>query len=601
MTELKDRSQIDVADTWDLTSLFASDEDWQKALDALDADIQKAASFHGTLKDADHILGYFEASNALDIALNNVFDYAMLRNSEDTRDTAGQNMYAKAYAKAIEATSAVSYAQPEILSNDESVLDSIINDPKLQDYAFYLKDIVRNKAHTLSASEEKLLSSLGEVLSASGRTSETLMDADLVFDSVEDGQGNKHDVNGSSYILLQSSDDRELRKNSFESLYKGYKQHINTFASTYSTTVKSSATQARIRGYESSRQAEMFSDNIPVSVYDNLVETVHKHLPTMFRYVSLRKKMMGLDDLDYYDVYAPLLKGSAKSYTYDEAKQMVLDAVSPLGSEYTDVVKNGLENRWVDVYPNKGKRGGAYSSGTYTSNPYILTNFTGTLDSVSTLAHEMGHSMHSYRTNHTQPAHYANYSMFVAEVASTVNENLLIEQLLQKEQDPALRMALLNQYMEGFKGTIYRQTMFAEFEKEAHAASERGETLTAEFLNQLYFKLVKQYFGSDLALDDAVQYEWARIPHFYRPFYVYVYATGYSTAVALSEGILHGGKENVQKYLEFLSMGSSAYPIDELKHAGVDLTTPQPIDIALEKFARILDDAEETFAKLQQK
>ena len=551
MTELKERNQIEQQYKWDLSTLFENDEAWNEALTKLDTLISEAASFQGKLNNTESLLAYFKVSDELDKAINNVFTYAMLRHSEDTRATDAQGMYSKAYGKYVEVVSATSFAQPEILGNDEEVLKGFI--------------------------------------------------ADMVFDAVKDGEGNSHAVNGSSYILLQGSDDRELRKNSFQSLYKGYKQHINTFASTYSTTVKAASIDAKVRHYESSRQAAMFSDNIPVSVYDNLVETVHKHLPTMYRYVKLRKKMLGLDELHYYDVYAPLLKGSAKDYSYEEAKEMVLEAVKPLGTEYTDVVKAGLENRWVDVYPNKGKRGGAYSSGTYTSNPYILCNYTGTLDSVSTLAHEMGHSMHSYRTNHTQPVHYANYTMFVAEVASTVNENLLIEQLLQKETDPAQRMALLNQYMEGFKGTIYRQTMFAEFEKEAHAASERGESLTPEFLNQLYLNLVKKYFGEDLVIDDEVQYEWARIPHFYRPFYVYVYATGYSTAVALSEGILHGGQERVQKYLEFLSMGSSAYPIDELKHAGVDLTTPEPIDIALEKFAKILDDAEETFAKLQQK
>ena len=601
MTELKERDQIERQYKWDLSTLFENDEAWNKALTKLDALISEAASFQGKLNNADSLLAYFKVSDELDKALNNIFTYAMLRHSEDTRATDAQGMYSKAYGKYVEAVSATSFAQPEILGNDEEVLKGFITDPSLKDFAFLLENLVRNKAHTLSATEEKLLSAFGEVFSAPGRTSEALMDADMVFDAVKDSEGNDHAVNGSSYILLQGSDDRELRKNSFQSLYKGYKQHINTFASTYSTTVKAASIDAKVRHYESSRQAAMFSDNIPVSVYDNLVETVHKHLPTMYRYVKLRKKMLGLDELHYYDVYAPLLKGSAKDYSYEEAKEMVLEAVKPLGTEYTDVVKAGLENRWVDVYPNKGKRGGAYSSGTYTSNPYILCNYTGTLDSVSTLAHEMGHSMHSYRTNHTQPVHYANYTMFVAEVASTVNENLLIEQLLQKETDPAQRMALLNQYMEGFKGTIYRQTMFAEFEKEAHAASERGESLTPEFLNQLYLNLVKKYFGEDLVIDDEVQYEWARIPHFYRPFYVYVYATGYSTAVALSEGILHGGQDRVQKYLEFLSMGSSAYPIDELKHAGVDLTTPEPIDIALDKFAKILDDAEETFAKLKQK
>lgn len=342
----------------------------------------------------------------------------------------------------------------------------------------------------------------------------------------------------------------------------------------------------------------MAGENIPVEVYDNLIATVRKHMPAMYRYVALRKKILGVDELHYYDVYAPLVGEIKTRYTYEQAQQMVLDAVAPLGEDYGRLVRQAFADRWVDVYPNKGKSGGAYSSGTYDSNPYILTNFTGTLDSVSTIAHEMGHSMHTWHSNHHQPPQYADYTLFVAEVASTVNENLLIEQLLQKEQNPQMRLYLLNQYLENFKGTVYRQAMFAEFERDAHAMAERGEALSPAALNALYKRLVEDYFGPDLVMDDEVQYEWARIPHFYRPFYVYKYATGYSTAVALSEGILKEGTPAMQRYKEFLSMGGSAYPLDELRHAGVDLATPAPIDAALTKFERILDDAEATLAKL---
>ena len=340
-------------------------------------------------------------------------------------------------------------------------------------------------------------------------------------------------------------------------------------------------------------------NHIPLAVYDNLIETVHKFMPLMYRYEKLRKEIFGLDELHYYDLYAPLVKDSDKRYTYEEAQEMVLSAVSPLGENYNNIVKSAFKERWIDVYPNKGKSTGAYSSGTYHSRPYIMTNFTGTLDSVSTLAHEMGHSLHTWHSNHTQPKQYADYTLFVAEVASTVNENLLIEQLLEKTDDPVTRLSYLNQYLEGFKGTVYRQTMFAEFEKEAHAMAERGEPLDPSSLNALYARLIKLYFGDELVMDDEVQYEWARIPHFYRPFYVYVYATGYSTAVALSEGILHEGESAVKRYLEFLSMGGSAFPLDELKHAGVDLTTPLPIETALKKFEKVLLDAEETYKKIK--
>lgn len=594
MSELKERKEMDPAYEWDLSTLYANDEAFEKALKEVDAQMEGAASYAGRLKDSAAVLAYLKANTALTLEMNNLFTYASLRRTEDTRDANGQSMYGRAYAKYVQASAATAFAEPEILSLEEGTLQQIIADPLLQEYHFYLEDLLRSKAHTLSAKEESLLAQFGEVLANPGQVSDTLMDADMVFEPAKDSQGNEHEVSGSSFILLQNSLDRTLRENAFHSFYKGYRQHINTFAATYSGCVKGAVAEARVRHYPSSRAMSMAADNIPVSVYDNLIDTVHKRMDLMYRYVHLRKRILGLDELHYYDVYAPLVQKITKTYTYEEAQQMVLKAVAPLGKEYVERVQKAYETHWIDVYPNKGKGGGAFSSGTYTSNPFIMTNFTGTLDSVSTLAHEMGHSQHSWLTNHTQPAQYSDYSLFVAEVASTVNENLLIEQLLQEEKDPQNRLALLNQYLEGFKGTVYRQTMFAEFEKESHAMAERGESLDPKTLNALYERLVKLYFGEELAMDEEVQYEWARIPHFYYVFYVYVYATGYSSATALSEGILKEGASAVKKYLEFLSMGSSAYPLEELKHAGVDLTTPAPIDIALDKFEKVLEEAEKT-------
>lgn len=594
MSELKERKEMDPAYEWDLSTLYANDEAFEKALKEVDAQMEGAASYAGRLKDSAAVLAYLKANTALTLEMNNLFTYASLRRTEDTRDANGQSMYGRAYAKYVQASAATAFAEPEILSLEEGTLQQIIADPLLQEYHFYLEDLLRSKAHTLSAKEESLLAQFGEVLANPGQVSDTLMDADMVFEPAKDSQGNEYEVSGSSFILLQNSLDRTLRENAFHSFYKGYRQHINTFAATYSGCVKGAVAEARVRHYPSSRAMSMAADNIPVSVYDNLIDTVHKRMDLMYRYVHLRKRILGLDELHYYDVYAPLVQKITKTYTYEEAQQMVLKAVAPLGKEYVERVQKAYETHWIDVYPNKGKGGGAFSSGTYTSNPFIMTNFTGTLDSVSTLAHEMGHSQHSWLTNHTQPAQYSDYSLFVAEVASTVNENLLIEQLLQEEKDPQNRLALLNQYLEGFKGTVYRQTMFAEFEKESHAMAERGESLDPKTLNALYERLVKLYFGEELAMDEEVQYEWARIPHFYYVFYVYVYATGYSSATALSEGILKEGASAVKKYLEFLSMGSSAYPLEELKHAGVDLTTPAPIDIALDKFEKVLEEAEKT-------
>lgn len=598
MEVLKERSQMDPQYQWDLTPMYQDDAAWEAEFATLEEEIQALSAFAGTLKDAISIGAYLDTSTEFVRKLSNLYCYASLRRSEDTRAEAGQSMYARVTAKYAQALAAMSFAEPEILSLPEETLQAIVNDAQLADHKFTLENLLRQKPHTLSAAEEKLLATLGEALGAPAEIADNLQDADMVFDAVQDGSGNTVELTGSNYIMLQMSSDRTLRKNAFESYYKGYRQHINTFAAAYAGAVKGATAEASLRHYESSRAMSMAGENIPVEVYDNLIATVRKHMPAMYRYVALRKKILGVDELHYYDVYAPLVGEIKTRYTYEQAQQMVLDAVAPLGEDYGRLVRQAFADRWVDVYPNKGKSGGAYSSGTYDSNPYILTNFTGTLDSVSTIAHEMGHSMHTWHSNHHQPPQYADYTLFVAEVASTVNENLLIEQLLQKEQNPQMRLYLLNQYLENFKGTVYRQAMFAEFERDAHAMAERGEALSPAALNALYKRLVEDYFGPDLVMDDEVQYEWARIPHFYRPFYVYKYATGYSTAVALSEGILKEGTPAMQRYKEFLSMGGSAYPLDELRHAGVDLATPAPIDAALTKFERILDDAEATLAKL---
>lgn len=598
---LKERRELDPQFMWDLTSMYATDAEWEKALSTLEEAIRKAAAFQGRLTDAQSIAAYLDAATELGRTLSNLYCYASMRRSEDTRAEAAQSMYARINANYVKAISAVAFAEPEILSLPQQTLDDIANQECLKNHRFTLEKLLRQKPHTLSAAGEQLLAGFGEVFGAPAEIADNLQDADLVFDSVQDGDGHTVEVTGSNYITLQMSQDRTLRERAFRSYYKGYRQHSNTFAAAYSGAVKAATAEAAARHYESSRAMSMAGENIPTEVYDNLVSAVRAHLPAMYRYVALRKKILGLDELHYYDVYAPLVGEQKESYTYEQAQQMVLDAVAPLGEDYQALVKKAYAERWIDVYPNKGKSGGAYSSGTYDSNPYILMNFTGTLDSVSTLAHEMGHSMHTWHSNHAQPPQYADYTLFVAEVASTVNENLMIEQLLKQEQDPARRLYLLNQYLENFKGTVYRQTMFAEFERDAHAMAERGEALSPAALNNLYAGLVKDYFGPELVMDEEVQYEWARIPHFYRPFYVYKYATGYSTAVALSEAILTEGAPAVKRYREFLSMGGSAYPLDELRHAGVDLATPAPVNAALDKFERILDDAEQTLARMTQK
>ncbi len=598
--KLKNRNEMDPAYTWNLTGLYASDEVWENSLSAVDPLVEEAASFQGKLNNAENILSYLTLDTKLNRVISNLFEYANLRKCEDTADAEAQIMYQKAYGKYVQAVSTTAFALPEMLSMSVEELQKIVEDPILTEYRHNLEDLVSQKEHMLSVEQEMLLTRFAEVFAVPSEASENLMDADLVFEPARDSKRKRHEVSGSSYIQLQSSEDRVLRKNAFKSLYKGYKSHINTLTATYAGAVKAATTEASVRHYASSRQMAMSSDHIPEVVYDNLIEAVHRHMPAMHRYAALRKEILGLDELHYYDVYAPLAEGVEKEYTYEQAQEMILSALAPMGEDYTNTVREAFASRWIDVYPNKGKRGGAFSSGTYDSTPYILTNFTGTLDSVSTIAHEMGHSMHTHYATSNQPPQYGDYTLFVAEVASTVNENLLIEDLLSKTEDDRERLSLLNQYLENFKGTVYRQAMFAEFEAKAHAMQEAGEPLTAESLSSMYEALVQEYFGEALVMDEQVRYEWARIPHFYRPFYVYVYATGYSTAVALSEGIRKEGDAAVKRYIEFLSMGSSEYPLDELKHAGVDLNTPAPIDAALTKFETVLDEAEKIAERLKE-
>ena len=573
---------------WDLTTLYADDEAWEAAFADLPARVDAVCAFAGRLTDADTIRSLLEAETELDLLLSDLFAYANLRRSEDTRAPQAQKMYARIYAGYVEAVTRTAFVQPQILALPEETIRGFMESEALAPYRYLMEKLLRQKPHTLSEKEEALLARFGEVFAAPGQIADNLQDADLSFDPVKDGDGQEHELTGANFILLQTSPDRTLRENAFRSFYKGYRGHINTFAATYAGAVKAAAAEAAVRGYPSSRAMSMAQEHIPVEVYDTLVATIRDHLPAMYAYADLRKKLLKLDALHYYDLYTPLTGKSGKTYTYEEAQKMVLEAVAPLGDRYGSIVREGFADRWIDVYPNRGKSGGAFSSGTYRSNPFIMTNFTGTLDSVSTIAHEMGHSMHTWLSGHTQPPHYAEYTLFVAEVASTVNENLLIEYLLKTEEDPREQLALLNQYLENFKGTVYRQTMFAEFEKTAHEMAERGEALDPESLNALYASLVRDYFGPALEMDEEVRYEWARIPHFYRPFYVYKYATGYTSAVALSEAVRGGGEEAVRRYLEFLSMGGSADPLEELRHAGVDLTSPAPVHAALGKFEEVL-------------
>lgn len=596
--ELKERKDINDQYKWNLTSLFVNDEAYEKAVKEIDEKILPLASYQGKLTDAKTIKDFLDAYMETELQIYNIYTYASLRKVEDTRDNTANAMVNSAFSKVVLFNSVTSYFKPEILALNDNVLDAIINDEQLKEYKIYLSELIRTKSHTLSSKEENVLATLGEVLNLPSEISSTLTNADLTFDSVLDSHGNKNEISNASYILLQNSKDRELRKNSFKSFYKTYKEHVNTLATTYIGCMKASYAQAKLRGYSSTLEMRLDQDNIPELVYDNLINTVHEHMDYMYRYVKLRKRLLKLDSVHYYDLYTPLVKESHKEYTYQQAQQIVLDTVRPLGEEYVSRVQKAYDENWIDVYPNVGKESGAFSSGSYSSNPVIKLNFTGTLTDVSTLAHEMGHSQHTWLTNHTQPYPYSSYTMFVAEVASTVNENLMIEHLLKGEEDLNEQLALYNQLLEGYKGTVYRQTMFAEFERESHRLYESGEAVSVETLNQLYLDLIKLYFGEELEIDEEVKYEWSRIPHFYYLFYVYVYATGFSSAAAISQMITEGKPNAVENYLKFLTTGSSLPPLDELKIAGVDLTTSQPIEIALNKFNDILSKCEEIADKL---
>ena len=587
---LKERSELDPQFQWDLTPMFESDAAWEAALESLDAEIDSVAAFAGKLSDAVTIGAYLDATTELNRKVEQLYCYASMRHDEDTRGETAQSMYARINSKYVKLITALSFAQPEILALPEETLTAIVNDPAVADYKFALEDLLRSKPHTLSKAEEKLLASFGEVMQAPSEAYHNLEDADLVFDPAKNAEGEEVEVTGSNFVPIEMGTDRVLRENAFRSYYKGYRQHINTMAATYAGAVKAATAEARARHYESSRAMSMAGENVPVEVYDNLVATVRKHMPAMHRYVRLRKKMLGVDELHFYDVYAPLVGDLKKTYTYETAQQMVLQAVAPLGEDYQKDVQKAYDERWIDVYPNRGKRGGAYSGGCYDSNPYILLNFSGTLDSVSTLAHEMGHTMHSWRSRKHQPPQYADYTLFVAEVASTVNENLLIEQLLANENDPQTRLYLLNQYLENFKGTVYRQTMFAEFELEMGRMSEAGQALTADVLCEKYKALNELYYGPDMVCDEGIALEWARIPHFFYDYYVFQYATGFSAAVAIAERILTEGAPAVADYKRFLSGGSSTDPISLLKIAGVDMSRPESIDSALALFGELIDE-----------
>ena len=594
MDKIRDRSEIPVADKWAIEDLYTTDAAWEQDLETIAQDKEALAAFAGRLAESGQTLyDYLYKAEMTDVKASRLGNYCMRKSDEDTRNATYQAMTGRFSSVMVDLGAALSFDTPEIMAITDEQLDGFYAEcPKLERYRRYLTNLRRKREHILSPAEEKLLAAAGELSQAPDTIYGMFADADLKFDEALDADGNAHTVKQATFVPLQSSEDRVLRKNAYESLYKGFSDFKNTAASVLDAQNKQLKFFAQARHYENAFEASLDNTNVPTSVYLNLIETVHKNIGKMHRYVRLRKKLLCVDDLHFYDVYAPLVADVDKKIDFAQAKQTVYEALAPLGEDYRAILKEGFENRWIDVYPNTGKRSGAYSAGGAV-HPYVLLNFSGTLDSQFTLAHEMGHALHSYLSNKNRNPIDAHYVIFVAEVASTCNEALLMEYLLSKTTDKKERMYLINHFLEQFKGTLYRQTMFAEFELNIGRMVAQGKTLTADDLCAEYRRLNEEYFGPDMIADDQIAMEWARIPHFYYNYYVFQYATGYAAAIAVSRRILQEGEKAVKDYLDFLSGGCSKSPIDLLKGAGVDMTGPEPVEAALELFDRLLDEMEE--------
>lgn len=592
--EVKDRKDIDVKDTWNLESIYANNELWEEDYAALEKDAAEFAKLKGAIEaDVSKIPAVLDAYYGLHRRLSKLSVYARMRFDQDTTDSTYQTMSAKIGSLGVKIGAASAFVEPEILSYSKEQLEAAEKEnERTAYYGRKIEEMLRGQEHTLDAEKEELLAAAGDMAEATDDIFSVLMNADMKYPDIVLEDGTHLPLTNSTYISYMESPDRAVREGAFKTLYGQIASLKNTFAAIYRGNLKQAKFYAQSRKYSSARAMYLADSNVPESVYDNLLSAVHEALPMMYRYVAVRKKVLGVDKLHMYDVYTPIVAAQNQTYEFEQAKQMVLEALKPMGEDYLSHAREGLENRWIDIYPNKGKKGGAYSWGCYDSQPFILLNYTKNLDSVFTLIHEMGHSIHSYYSRTAQDYAYSDYKIFVAEVASTCNECLLMHDLLEKTTDKEQRKYLLNHYLDSFKGTLFRQTMFAEFEKTAHDYCAQGKPLTAEALSQMYLELNQKYFGPDMEKDEEIAYEWMRIPHFYTPFYVYQYATGYSAAVALSAKILKEGKPAVDAYMSFLKGGESKDPIDLLKMAGVDMTTEKPVADALALFGELVTELE---------
>lgn len=591
MQKAKQRSEIAQQDKWRIEDIYATDEAWEADYNECIRRAKEKCVYQGRLAESALILYQaLKESDEADLLVEHVYVYAFMKYYEDTANAVYQEMSGRAQAAVTKLSEKYAFLTPEILAIDQKKMQEYLNSDTLALYRHALEDILAKKEHALSEKEERLLAMAGQVTASPNEIFSKFNNADVKFGTILDEDGNEVELTNGRYSVFMESNDRSVRENAFKALYRQYGNYKNTLAATYYANVKQACFYAKARKYDSTLQMYLSGSFIPEKVYHNLIETVHKNLDKMHAYVSLRKQVLGVDKLHFYDIYAPMVSDITMKIPYEEAKDIALKALAPLGEEYLSKVKEGFESGWVDVYENTGKRTGAFSWGTYGVHPYVFLNYTDTLNDVFTLVHEMGHAMHTYYSNANQPYPYAGYRIFVAEVASTCNEALLMQYLLKNCTDLSEKKYLMNHYFEQFKGTLFRQTMFAEFEMITHKMAEDGEVLSTQALCDVYRKLNEEYFGADMVIDDEIALEWSRIPHFYTPFYVYQYATGYSAAIAIASKIFKDDEKTLKGYKQFLSGGCSMHPIDLLKLCGIDMESPQVIQEALDVFGKLLEE-----------
>lgn len=595
--EEKLRCEIEDKYKWDLTKIYKDEKEWQKDFDDVKEKILKVLEYKDSfLSNGKKLYEYLKYDEEVSRKLEKIYYYAHLNYDADTLDEKYKVMTNKVSDLFTKYNELSSFVVPEILKLDEEKLNTFYKEEeKLEDYRFSIENIYRFKNHTLDEEKEKMLSNLSKCLSNPEETYEALTDSDFEYDYITDEKGNKVKFNESNYSLFIKSKDRSVRKRAFEMLHNKYKKYIRTITSTYKGEVETNVVLAKIRNYDSAISASLYSDNVPVDIYNNLIKVVNDNMDVLYDYYDLKREILSLDRLHMYDTYVEIINKIDKKYSFDEAKEIVMEALSILGDKYIKNLKKAFDEKWIDIYHSKGKRSGAYSSGNFDVNPYVLLNFEGTLNDVSTLAHELGHSMHTYLSCKNNPYQYSSYEIFVAEVASTVNELLLANYMLKNSKNKEEKLAIINHILDLYKATLYRQTMFAEFEKETHKLREKGEVLTSDLLSNTYYNLVKKYFGPNVLCDDLIKYEWARIPHFYYNFYVYKYATGISAASYIVDGILNNKEGALENYIKFLKSGGSMYPLDELKIAGVNLNSKSVILSAIKTFEKYLKEFKDIY------